>query len=115
MTDEERRVIKEYIELAVLRSVEEFKRQGLLKDAAGVIYAEMSDHLRRYYEAGGKERKTSAALKELMRDRHFVILPLYYQHGATIEEIADRLGVDTSTVVRNKRRLCIELYAKIKA
>ena len=43
-------------------------------------------------------------------DDYFDIIPLYYFTGNTIEHIASGYDVDISTITRNKKRLCYEIY-----
>jgi DNA-directed RNA polymerase specialized sigma subunit len=38
---------------------------------------------------------------------------MYYEDGETIENIADMMKIDVSTVVRNKKKLCLKIYDEI--
>jgi DNA-binding MarR family transcriptional regulator len=38
---------------------------------------------------------------------------MYFEAGKTIAEIAEELNVDTSTIVKNKKRLCLAIYNEI--
>ena len=43
-------------------------------------------------------------------DPYFRVLQLYFEDHEKIESIARQMRVDASTVVRNKKRLCLEIY-----
>ena len=53
------------------------------------------------------------ALDALRDDKYFEIIPLKYFEGKTYEEISEIMGVDISTVSRNKNRLINELKIKL--
>ena len=107
MTDEE---IRQYIDLAVAKSVEAYKRSGLLNQSKTAAYNDASEILFSYFEDGEKEASVKYALQTLRFDPYFRIIPMYYEMRMTNEGIASKLGVDVSTVVRNKRRLCLMVY-----
>lgn len=111
MTDEE---IKEYIDLAVRRSVEEYKRAGLLEMSSNGAYGDAVDIIRGYYQSERKDAGVTYALEALRFDPYFRIIPLYFAEGYTHEEIAGIFGVDVSTVSRNKKRLCLEVYNELQ-
>lgn len=100
------------IKEVVTATVKELKRAGLLQDYKTIAYAEISERLYRYY-GGEDDKEISAALDDLRSDYYFRILPLYYGKSMTIEGIAERMSVETSTIVRNKKRLCLAIYSLI--
>lgn len=91
-------------------TIAELQRAGLLKDTRDSAYSDANDLLKRYYEKGEDDPDIKAALAKLEDDRYFKILPLYFGFGYTIDEIADGMEVEASTVSRNKKRLCLEFY-----
>ena len=112
----DRAEIEAIIDLAIKKSISEYKRSGLLKESNDIIYEDVSIILTNYYGGNlGKEQAETVrkALEESRRNMYFEIIPQYYQQAKTIETIAEYFGVDVSTIVRNKKRLCIEIYAKI--
>lgn len=110
MTDEE---IKKYIDMAVQKSIKEYKRNGILKDSDAAVYADASDILFNYYKNGKQEAAITYAINGQRFDPYFRIIQLYFEEKKTVEKIAQALGVDVSTVVRNKKRLCLAIYNEI--
>lgn len=110
MTDNE---IKAYIDIAIKRSIHEYKKSGLLKQSDNAVYSDASQILASYYAGGEKDAAVTYALQGLRFDPYFKIIALYYKQGRRVEDIAEELGVDISTVVRNKKRLCLEIYNEI--
>lgn len=110
MTDEE---IKNYIDLAIKKSIDEYKKCGLLKQSENAVYSDISEILSKYFKEGAVEASITYAIQGLRFDPYFKIISMYYKDGKTIENIAEELGVDVSTVVRNKKRLCLEVYNEI--
>ena len=98
--EEVRRLIKK----AVRKEVREY-----LGKNEDMIYTNISKDLVEYYQQGEKDEDIRSVLEELTEQKYFEIIPLYYRDGVTIEKIAERFGVDVSTIVRNKRRLCLDI------
>ena len=110
MPDEE---IKRIIDLAVKTSIAEYKKSGLLKDSDNVAYSDASAILTSYYESDKKDAALTYAIQGQRFDPYFKIITMYFSDKKTIEAIAEELGVDVSTVVRNKKRLCLAIYNEI--
>ena len=110
MPDEE---IKRIIDLAVQTSIAEYKRSGLLKDSENVAYSDASAILTSYYESDKTDAALTYAIQGQRFDPYFKIITMYFSDKKTIEAIAEELGVDVSTVVRNKKRLCLAIYNEI--
>ena len=110
MTDEE---VKKYIDLAVQKTIKEYKKNGILKEADGAAYADASEIIASYFKAGKNEASITYAIQGQRFDPYFRIISLFFEQGYTIEQIAEELGVDVSTVVRNKKRLCLAIYNEI--
>lgn len=105
--------IQRIIELTVKKSIEEYKKNGLLKDTENVAYSDASAILSSYYKTDKKEASITYAIQGIRFDAYARIIPMYYEEGKTLEVIAEELGVDVSTVVRNKKRLCLAIYNEI--
>lgn len=108
-----RREIKDYIDYAIRQSIAEYKRCGLLRDRDDVTYADACDIIASYYKGGKGEASMTYAIQGQRFDPYYRIIPLYFEDNKTIENIAEELGVDVSTVVRNKKRLCLAIYNEI--
>ena len=110
MTDEE---IKNYIDIAVQKTIKEYKKNGILKDSGAAAYADVSEILSSYYKGGKNEMSITYAIQGQRFDPYFRIIQMYFEAGKTIAEIAEELNVDTSTIVKNKKRLCLAIYNEI--
>lgn len=107
MTDEE---IKNYIDTAIERSIRAYRKAGIIKETEEAAYTDASAILANYYAEGQKDKTITYAINGLKFDQYLEIIPLYYGQNLKIERIAEVLGVDVSTVVRNKKRLALEIY-----
>lgn len=105
---------KEFVQAIVLETIKELKRNGLLKSATDSAYHEATAMLRRHYKNNEDNAAIAAALKEIEQDPYFKIIPLYFNYGYTIEEIAEVFDVEISTISRNKKRLSLEIYKLIE-
>lgn len=110
MTDDK---VKELIDLTVKKSIEEYKKSGLLKESDNVCYSDASEIIASYYKSERNEASITYAIQGQRFDPYFRIIPMYFQENKTIEKISEELGVDISTVVRNKKRLCLAIYNDI--
>ena len=110
MNEKDKQLVTEIIRMTIL----ELQRAGMLKDTKDSAYADINDMLKRFYDGGEKDAVIRDALKKLEADAYFKILPMYYGYGYTIDEIADSFEVETSTISRNKKRLCLEVYKLIQ-
>lgn len=110
MTDEE---IKKYIDLTVKTTIKEYKKNGILKESDSAIYADASEIIASYYQNGKTDAAITYAIQGQRFDLYFRIIPMYFEEKRTVEKIAEALGVDVSTVVRNKKRLCLKIYNEI--
>lgn len=111
MTDKK---IEAIIEKSVQRAFKELKDKGALKSQTELIYKDMSKILRCYYrdvdDSGSGDAAIKNAIDQLADDRFHTIIPEYYGMGFTLEELANKWHCDISTITRNKKRLCIEIY-----
>ena len=110
MTDEE---IKGYIDMTVKRTIAEYKKSGLLKKSEAIAYTEACEIISNFYNSDEAEMSVFYAIQGQRFDPYFRIIPLYFEEKKTVEGIAEIIGVDVSTVVRNKKRLCLAIYNDI--
>lgn len=101
------------IEQTVKKSVIEYKKAGLLKDANEAAYNDVSEILSTYYRGGKKDSQVTYAIQAQRFDPYFQILPMYFGDKLTLELIADEYNVEVSTIVRNKKRLCLAIYESL--
>lgn len=101
---------KELIKQIVKETIEELKRSGMLKSYSETAYAEISTILKAYYSDGEIDSEISKALKGIESDPYYKIIPLFFSYEYTIEKIAEVFDVEISTIVRNKKRLCLKIY-----
>lgn len=97
--------------------IETLRREGYLKTVDSVHYTEAQKMLREYYRntpVSGVRDLWSEALRCISDDVYFKIIPLHFKDGKTIEELAEILDCDVSTVSRNKKRLCLKFYDFLK-
>lgn len=110
MNDEK---INQIIERTVQTTIKELKKNGLLKDSDSANYADASEIISSYYRNGKKDAAITYAIQGQRFDPYFRIIDMYFGEHMTVERIAGRLAIDASTVVRNKKRLCLAIYNDI--
>ncbi len=94
----------------VIATIAELKRSGLLRSVDENAYSETAELLKVYYDGGERDTAVKQAINALDGDKYAKIIPLYYGYGYTIEQLAEVLEIEASTVTRNKKRLCLRLY-----
>lgn len=105
--------IRNIIELTIKKSIEEYKKSGLLKDSGDIAYSEISQILTNYYTHEPKDTSVAYAIQSQRFDPYYKIIPMYFYDRKAITTIAEELDVDVSTVVRNKKRLCLAIYNEL--
>ena len=106
---------REEVREIVRETVDELRRKGLLRIRdEGQAYGDIAEVLKRYYETGEGSEALIQALGEIRDDQYGDVIPLYYSYGYTIDKISEAYGVEVSTVVRNKKRLCMEIWRRIQ-
>lgn len=109
MTNYDRQEIKTLINSTINETIKELKKQGLLNLDQYQRYDEAQARLFAYYQNDMQDEEITKALLRLQNDRYIDIIPLFYYAQNSIEHIASLYDVDTSTIVRNKKRLCLEI------
>ena len=84
-----------------------------MKESNSAAYSDATDILTNYYKSNEKDNKITYAIQGIRFDPYFRIIPMCFEQELTIEKIAEELNVDTSTIVRNKKRLCLSIYNSI--
>ena len=104
--------IEQMIRQIVTECIREYIKQNP-DDNSTVIYNDTSELLTEHYKNGEKDAAVTYAIQAQRFDPYFRIIPMYYRDGQTLDTIASNMGVDISTIVRNKKRLCMEIYKGI--
>ena len=104
--DQKKRLIREIVQ----ETIAELRRAGMLKDSEDIAYSDISEMIREFYKGGQEDEKIKRAIRSVEGDRYFKIIPLYFSYGYTLEDIAEVFDVDLTTITRNKKRLCLEIY-----
>lgn len=102
----------EDVKKIVKETIIELEKSGFLKNR--YEYEDISKIMYQYYENEEKDEKLKRCIKSISDDKYFDIIPLYFKEKKTIEYIAEILKVDTSTITRNKKRLCMCVYIQYK-
>lgn len=102
---------KEEIKEIVRETIEELTAQGRLVDD-DMSYRYMSKKLFEYFKTGMKDENITKSLQEIDSDRWSVIIGLYYRDCLNVNEVAECMYCDVSTIVRNKKRLVMTIFNK---
>lgn len=105
---------REEVQSIILMTINELKRQGLLKDTYSVILKETEPVIKNYF-CRKKNKQVERFLVEYSDDPYIDIIYLHYRDAITIERIAGILNKDVSTIKRNKKRLIMQLYDLLEA
>ena len=104
--DELNRVIRE----TVRATLDELRRNGQLRPPDDKAYSDIGRRLSAYFNTDDQDEEITAALAAVRDDRYYDIIPLYYAYHYTIEKLAEDYGVEPSTITRNKKRLCMQVW-----
>lgn len=66
--------------------------------------------LKSFFNSDSNNNNVGKILNHLMEDDYIDIIFLYYRDGKTLEFIADYYNKDTTTIIRNRKRLIMEIY-----
>ena len=107
MTTEEIREI-------VRMTISELLREKLINiDSYDTVLEHVAPKLTEYFNESTSDNKISAALKSIADDYYVDVIYLQYRDGHTIEWIAEELGREPRTILRNKKRLMYKLYEEM--
>ena len=109
MTDFE---ISQLVKHTVEETIEQLREAGLLRSVTDQAYKDASAELKKFYADGENRPDIESALAELKGDKYYKIIPLYFNYGYTIEEIAEIFQVEVSTISRNKKRLTLKIWER---
>ena len=111
--------IREIIYETVDYTIAKLKLSGLMKDNRQTAFQKTEQILRNYnelkksYSENGTAKKfvdiVDNALKEIVDDMYYDIIPMMYFENQTRESIAEYFNTTVTTISRNKRRLVNKL------
>ena len=105
---------KDEIREIVRETIRELQQIGILKSQTEFAFAEATAILNAYYADGETDPVITKALKDIESDTYYKTIPLFFDYGYTLEQIAEVFDVDVTTISRNKKRLCLAIYNSIQ-
>ena len=109
MTDQE---IEKLVEKVARKVVSETKKQMMLQSVDKMAERDAADMLRTHFHSI-RSKKVEKVLQEISYDAYYQIIILHYKENVKLEQIAEKMNVDVSTVSRNKKRLLRLIYKKL--
>lgn len=100
---------KEEVQKIIIMTINELKRQGMLKDTYSIVLKEIEPVIKEYFSKKNSKKIEKFLIKH-SDDPYIDIIYLHYRDQMTIERISDILGKDVSTIKRNKKRLIMSAY-----
>ena len=86
------------------------QRKLITVDNYQTILQMVEPKLYEYFNDKGEGNGVSGVLYRFIDDEYIDIIYLIYRDGKTQEWIAEYMGVDVSTIKRNKKRLITKIY-----
>lgn len=102
---------RDEIREVVRATIEELLVGGLIETNYSLIKKAVEPLLRSYFT--GSDNTLSKPLQTLSADPYIDVILYYYRDGMTLEEIAEELDKDTSTISRHRQRLLTNIYRLI--
>lgn len=103
----------DYIREIVKITLEELINSKVVKvDSYDYVLDIVGRELTEYFDNKSKP-KIKEALKVLCDDYYIDVIYLQYRDNKTIEWIAEYFNKDTSTILRNKKRLIYKIYEEV--
>ena len=104
----------EQIREVVKITLDELTQRKVIKDDYSVILSVVESKLTAFFTNNGDSSGVGYALNQLSDDIYIDIIFLQYRDGKTLEWIAEYMGVDVSTIKRNKKRMIMAIYDLIR-
>jgi DNA-directed RNA polymerase specialized sigma subunit len=100
----------EQIREIVKITLDELTARKLIKDDYPYVLKVVEEKLNCFFDNKGDSKGVSYALSQLLDDKYIDIIFLQYRDGKTVEWIAEAIGVEVRTIMRNKKRLINKIY-----
>lgn len=94
----------------VNETLEQLLKGNMLKYNDLIIYERVSAQLKEYYKSATPDERITIALTQLRSHAYYDVLEMYYKDNMTLEQVAEAMYCDISTVVRNKKYLCLKIF-----
>lgn len=98
----------------VRETIRQLKAEGLLRRTSDQEYKAATAALRAFYDGGQTDAAVKAAVESVQDDAYAKIIPLYFDYGYKIEDLAEQFGCEVSTISRNKKRLSLLIYERLE-
>ena len=99
------------IKSVVKETLDQLLSGNMLKYNDMIILDQMGEILKAHYNKPDPE--ITQALESIKNDYYYGVLEGYYREGLTLERLSEKYNADISTIMRNKKRLCIQIYKLI--
>lgn len=109
-------VLETAVRMTVQETVAELKKTGFLRPPDKKAYKDTARKLYGYFDAlkadtAEIDDDITAVMAMLRDDPYFKLLRLYFSQHKTVEQIAEIMHCDPSTVARNKKRLVLKIHS----
>lgn len=99
------------IKAIVKATIEELVKSQYIKvDSYQIVLETLEPKLYGYFKDGKSYTELARPLKLLASDPYIKVIYLIYRNRKTLEEIAETLNKDVSTIKRNKKRLLYKIF-----
>jgi DNA-directed RNA polymerase specialized sigma24 family protein len=92
----------------VKMTLDELTTRKLIKDDYQSVLRAVEIRLKTYFT--GTDKGVRYALNMLADDEYIDLIYLHYRDELTLEAIAEVMGVEVRTILRNKKRLIYKIY-----
>jgi DNA-binding CsgD family transcriptional regulator len=101
----------EQIRAIVKATIEELLKSRYIRaDSYQLILDSLEPKLYGFFKDGKSNKEVARPLKLLASDPYIKVIYLIYRNHKTLEEIAESLDKDVSTIKRNKKRLLYKIF-----
>lgn len=101
----------EQIRAIVKATIEELLKSRYIRvDSYQLILDSLEPKLYGFFKDGKSYKEVARPLKLLASDPYIKVIYLIYRNRKTLEEIAETLNKDVSTIKRNKKRLLYKIF-----
>ena len=96
------------IKTVVQNTINEMLRNSMIKYSDVIIYETISERLKEHFIK--PDIDIAYALEQIKDNYYYSVISDYYKDNMTLEQIAEEYDVEVSTIVRNKKALCMKIF-----